>query len=166
MVNLNYKLIVTLIILIIFPLVILYAQNSQQTKLTWEDKLYEKDVDYDKFACRDEDKSIVVNFFKKSPPKRGLPICHNNCAILKEFSKRPMPRLSAKIKGVGNIGIHVLANEDGKVIYARAINGHPLIQSLLQKRACESTFKETPDIRHKLLLFCPNEDCKEMQPIQ
>jgi hypothetical protein len=141
------------------------AQKTNQTEIDWKDKLYEKDVKYEDFACRIEDNKTVFDFFKNRPLIRALSVCHNNCAILESFSNRKLPLLSPQVIGQGNIAIHILVNEEGRPLYARAVNGHPLMRTLLKTRACESKFKAMPDKRQQVILFCPNDSCRQFQPV-
>lgn len=143
-----------------------FSQTTIKKEITWEDKLYEKGVKYEEFACEIEDKVAVADFFKNHSLNRILGICHNNCAVLKAFSTRRLPFLSSKIKGDGEIGVHVLVNEEGRPIYARAVNGHPLMRFLLQKRVCESTFQTREDKRQNMIWICQEEKCDKTQPIQ
>jgi len=139
----------------------------KKAEIDWPDKLYADDVAYEDFACRVEDRPAVADFFKAWPRRRSLPICHNNCPILKSFPQRKLPPLSPEITGRGNIAIHIVADENGRPIYARALNGHSLLRSLLQKRACESQFETNSGKRQRLILYCPNDEkCDRLQPVR
>lgn len=140
------------------------AQKMNKTEITWEDKLYEKDVKYEDFACRVDDKEAVSEFFEKNPLNRILRVCHNNCASLESFPQNIIPFLPPQIAGQGYIAIHILANKNGRPIYSRAVNGHSIMRRLLQKKACEAKFRPISQKRQNVLLICPNDDCREMQP--
>jgi len=143
-----------------------FSQKPAPIQSSWEDKLYEKNIAYENFACQDEDKKAVSDYFKNHPLNRILRVCHNNCAILESFSTRKLLPLSNKIKGDGFIVIHILANENGRPIFARAVNGHPLVRRLAEKRACESKFKENSEKRQQVIFYCPNDKCSAPQPVQ
>lgn len=142
-----------------------FGQAKDAKVRTWEDNLFEENVDYGSFACESKDTSIVSQFFKDHPLKRFLSVCHNNCAILRKFPQRPLP-FDPKIVGNGSIAIHVLVNESGEPIYARAVNGHKVIRSILQQRACEAIFARSEMKRQRVIFACPTESCTETQPDQ
>jgi len=156
----------TLIFCVLFLQFAVLAQKTAKIETTWEDKLYEKNVVYENFSCQDEDKKTVADFFKDRPLNFRIRICHNNCAVLESFSNRKLPPFSDKVKGDGFIAIHVLANEDGKPIFARAVNGNSIMRKLAEKRACESKFKKNPEKRQQLIYYCPTDKCSEPQPVQ
>jgi hypothetical protein len=159
-------LIVTFIAIVLSFQITGFAQKTANTQINWEDKLYEKNVDYENSACRVEDQKAVADFFKKNPLNRIIRVCHNNCAILESFANRSFPPFSLKIKGTGFIAIHVLANPDGRPIFARAVNGNSLMRKLVEKRACESKFKPNPENRQNIIYFCPVDNCTQPQPVQ
>jgi len=156
----------TLIVCVLLPQIAVFAQKTTKPEVTWEDKLYEKNVSYENFSCQDEDKKTVADFFKNHPLNRIFRICHNNCAVLKSFSNRKLPPLSAKIKRDGFIAVHILVNEKGNPIFARAVNGNSIMRKLLETRACESKFQADSVKRQQLMLYCPNDKCAQPQPVQ
>jgi TonB family protein len=60
------------------------------------------------------------------------------------FLPKPVyPRAAAAVKAVGTVQIQVLLNEIGKVVYAKAVSGHPLLQAASIKAAREAKFSMT-----------------------
>lgn len=162
----KYKFILVLFFVSLFQVVSLIAQTIKKSEIDWKDNLFAKNINYENFSCQDSDRKMVSEFFKTHPLIRILNICHNNCAVLKTFSDRKIPPFSDKIKGNGFIAIHILANENGRPIFARAVNGNSLFRKLIEKRACESKFKENQEKRQNVFYYCPTEKCTEPQPVE
>ena len=125
------------------------TQNAKKEEPTWKSKLYEKDVKYENFACSKDDSVTVATFFKEHPLKSFLPICHNDCPIIKCRPIIPFPKIAKTVRVTGTVSVHILVDEKGKVVYARALSGHPLIQPAAIKGACETQFKEYPSGKHQ-----------------
>jgi len=142
------------------------AQKSESKSLTWEDKLFEKDVKYGSFACKDSYKDIVDEYFKRNPLNRIINVCHNNCAVLESFPKTPMPPFDKKLLGTGFIAVHILTNEKGTPVFARALNGQSPMRAIFQARSCEATFRPLTNNRQRVLYLCVDQDCSLPQPVQ
>lgn len=115
----------------------------------WKTILYAKEVDYGSFACSPKYTKNVSDFFKTSPLKSFLPICHNDCPIV---SCRPVIRFPPTAKAVGATGtvkVHVLVDQEGKVIYARVLSGHPLLRTAAVEGSCQTEFKPYPYNKHQ-----------------
>ena len=151
-------------VILLFTVASTYCQKVETKPITWENKLFEKSVDYGSYACPDTDKELINEFFKSNPIGRFNSVCHNNCAVLVEFPTRPLPYVK-EIKGNGFIAIHVLVNEKGQPIFARTLNGHPLIRSIFQIRACEAVFRTSETKRHKVIFVCLDDKCEQPQPV-
>lgn len=115
------------------------AQEDRQGQ-SWQSKLYEKGVKYENFACKQEDAEIVATFFKEHPLRSILPVCHNDCPIIKCRPVIPFPQIAKAAKVTGTVSVHVLVDEKGKVLYARPLSGHPLLWAAAWKGACETQF--------------------------
>jgi len=142
------------------------AQKSESKSLTWEDKLFETDVKYGSFACKDSYKDIVDEYFKRNPLNRIINVCHNNCAVLESFPKTPMPPFDKKLLGTGFIAVHILTNEKGTPVFARALNGQSPMRAIFQARSCEATFRPLTNNRQRVLYLCVDQDCSLPQPVQ
>ena len=118
--------------------------NAQTTSkdADWYKKLYEKDVVYEDFACSVKDKDSIKEYFKNHPLMEILPICHNDCPIIKCRPVVPFPSIAKAVRVTGTASVHVLVNEEGRTIYARILIGHPLIRESVKKAACETQFRE------------------------
>ena len=125
--------------------------QTRQEKLEelWKKNLYKENVQYENFACSAEDSEIVKTFFVNRPLNIKLPICHNDCPIIKSRPVVPFPTAAKAAKVTGNVSVHVLVNEKGKVLYARVLSGHPLLWAVARKGACETQFKEYSDYKHQ-----------------
>ena len=110
----------------------------------WMTALYEKDVDYGLFACDAKYKTIVDSFFVTRPLQSFLPICHNDCPIVNCAPIVRVSQTALAVKATGRVRVHVLVDEQGKVIYARAVDGHPLLRSVSVQTACRTQFREYP----------------------
>lgn len=163
------------ILFTLFPIPPIQGQKTENKVITWEDKVFEKTVDYGSFACEETatKKEIVSEFFKSHPliplgtgSYRLLSVCHNNCAVLKSFHKRSLSFLHPKTRGNGSIAIHVLVNKKGEPIFARALNGHKVVRWMLQRQACKSEFLPTPQTRQSIIFVCVGDKCDAPQPVQ
>lgn len=116
-------------------------QKGDKRDQSWQSRLHEKDVEYERFACKTEDSSLVAAFFKAHPLNRIFPICHNDCPIVKCRPVIYFPSIarSARVTA-GRVSVHVLVDEQGKTLYARILDGNPLVWAAARKGACETTF--------------------------
>ncbi len=117
-----------------------FQTRDQNQEGTWQAALYEKDVQYEKFACKSEDADVVAAYFKEHPLSSISSICHNDCPVV---SCRPViyyPQIARAAKVTGTVSVHVLVDEEGKTLYARVLNGHPLLLAAARKGACETRF--------------------------
>ncbi len=128
---------------------ITHSQGNKQAVQSWKSKLYEQDVKYENFACNKENAEIVSTFFKEHPLKSSLPVCHNDCPIIKCRPVIPFPPIGKAARIAGTVSVHVLVDERGKVLYARVLSGHPLLWATAQKGACETQFREYPFGKHQ-----------------
>ena len=144
------------------------SQDSIPKESDWANVLFAKNVAYGEFACERPNKTLVNEFFVQNPLRRPwqLSVCHNNCAVLKTIPNGPILPLDRKILGDEVVHIHVLANTDGKVIYARPLNGHPAVSAVLRKRACKATFNTADTFRQRVLSFCPTSSCRPTTPVR
>ena len=97
------------------------SQENKQEQ-SWQSRLYEKDVKYENFACSKEDSEIVATFFKEHPLNSLLPICHNDCPVIKCRPLIPFPQLAKAARVTGTVSVHVLVDEKGKVLFARVLS--------------------------------------------
>ena len=118
------------------------------------------------FACKDSYKDIVDEYFKRNPLNRIINVCHNNCAVLESFPKTPMPPFDKKLLGTGFIAVHILTNEKGTPVFARALNGQSPMRAIFQARSCEATFRRLTNNRQRVLYLCVDQDCSLPQPVQ
>jgi len=124
------------------------TKEKKQEEL-WKQNLYKKDVKYEDFACNKEDAEIVRDFFVRRPLKDFLAICHNDCPIIKCRPVVRFPPAAKAVRVTGEVSVHVLVDEKGKVLYARVLDGHPLIQEAARKGACETQFQEYSYGKHQ-----------------
>lgn len=125
--------------------VFLSDSSKAQTKIQtddWYKKLLEKDVVYENYACEEKDKDTVKEFFKTHQPKKIVPICHNDCPIVKCRPVVPFPAAAKAVRVTGTVSVHVLVDEKGKTIYVRILSGHPLMWESVRKAACSTQFRE------------------------
>lgn len=149
----------SLSVFLLVVLAIVFSSPSGQTKsgriqerserLTWQDKLYETNVTYESFACNESEADIVAAYFDAHPLKSYLPVCHNDCPIVKCRPVVPFPLVARQARVSGSVAVHVLVDETGKVLYARALDGHPLLWAAVHKGACATQFREYPYGKHQ-----------------
>ncbi len=134
------------LVFLTFPYVSSNAQfQESKQEPSWQIKLYEKDVKYENFVCRKEDSETVATFFKEHPLRSILPICHNDCPVIKCRPVILFPPIAKAAKVTGTVSVHILVGEQGKVLYARPLSGHPLLWAATRKAACETQFNVYPD---------------------
>jgi TonB family protein len=75
---------------------------------------------------------------KKQPVNKGI---INSQAI--SLPKPPYPPLAKTVGASGTVIVQILLDESGKVISARAISGHPLLQAAAVKAAYQARFSPT-----------------------
>lgn len=119
----------------------LKAQTQTRTN-DWYKNLLEKNVAYENYTCEEKDKDLVKEFFKTRQPKEIIPICHNDCPVVKCRPVIPFPPAAKAVRVNGTVSVHVLVDEKGKTIYARILSGHPLMRESVRKAACNTQFRE------------------------
>ena len=125
------------------------SPGNKQEEPSWKIKLYEKDVKYEDSVCSQEDSGVVATFFKEHPLKSFLPICHNDCPVIKCRPVVLFPSIAKSARVSGTISVHVVVDEKGKVLYARVLGGHPLLRAAVRKGACETQFREHSYGKHQ-----------------
>ena len=112
---------------------------------TWESSLYEIGVRYEEFACSGVDPQVVSMFFLEHPLfTRRVPICHNDCPVIRCRPVIQIPSLARAAKVNGTVSVHILVDEEGKALYARVLDGHPLLLAAARRAACETQFNLYP----------------------
>ncbi|MBK8146979.1 MAG: energy transducer TonB [Acidobacteria bacterium] len=111
--------------------------------------LYKENVKYEDFACNKDGADVVKTFFASRPLNIKLPICHNDCPIIKCRPVVRFPLAAQTARVTGKVSVHVLVDEKGKVIYARVLDGHPLLWAAARKGACETQFEEYQYGKHQ-----------------
>ena len=123
------------------------AQAGTEDPL-WVTSLYDKTVKYEDFACYEEDVQVVFNYFIEYPlVDRRLPICHNDCPVVSCRPVIQIPLMGQKL--TGTIPVHILVDEEGDVLYARVLSGHPLLRAAARKAACQTRFTKYPHHKHQ-----------------
>jgi hypothetical protein len=133
------KLISILFVFCIFPISIT-AQNEE------------------KYACREEDKKVVREYFdnyhenekllfefykyfiEPSAGKTRLPFCWHGCAV--SLVKPVFPRFAREKKMTASVEVETIADENGKIILARAnTKKNSIFRRNAELAACNSQFK-------------------------
>ena len=123
--------------------------KEEKQEPLWKQNLYKENVEHEEFACNKEDSEIVKSFFVKRPLNIKLPICHNDCPIIKCRPVVRFPPAAKVVRVTGKVSVHVLADEKGKVLYARVLDGHPLLRAAARRGACETQFEEYQYGKHQ-----------------
>ncbi len=89
-------------------------------------------------------------------PEIGIPfdkIRCSDCIIFGAPLKKPAPcypRLAKAANVSGEVQVKMIVNEEGKVIWARAISGHPLLHQAAVRAACRARFSPSYVIGRKM----------------
>ncbi len=75
------------------------------------------------------------------PPKQIVGGVVNGKAL--SLPKPPYPREARAARASGAVSVQVLIGEDGKLISAQAVSGHPLLQFAARAAACAAKFSPT-----------------------
>lgn len=111
----------------------------------------------DKFACSKNDKQTVRDYFDNlqennriltkiyqtinSPsPKPRLPFCWHSCAV--QLVKPQYPKFAKENNIFGRVEVETISDENGKIIYAKAINGNLIFRRNAELAACHSSFRK------------------------
>ncbi|MEZ5308835.1 MAG: hypothetical protein R2684_16945 [Pyrinomonadaceae bacterium] len=106
----------------------------------WRQYLYKSDVVYEDYACDEQHTDAVKEYFRSRPLNRMFRICHNDCPYATYLPLISFPRPAKAIQAKGRISVHVLADEQGTVLYARVLYGNVLLWSAARKGACQTRF--------------------------
>jgi hypothetical protein len=137
---------IALLLLLASTLFSTSLSQAQEQGTDWRTILYEKDVAYENFVCKAEDSQLVASFFKEHPLRTPLiPICHNDCPIVRCRPVIQFPSIARAAKVTGTVSVHVLVDEHGGTVYARVLEGHPLLWAAARKGACETRFNAYAD---------------------
>ena len=88
-------------------------------------------------------------------PETGIPNSNVRCSDCIIFGKaihHPAPCYpqAAKAENIsGEVQVKIVVDEEGKVIWARAINGHPMLHEAATKAACRTRFTPSTLIGRK-----------------
>ena len=111
----------------------------------WVTSLYEENIRYEDFACYEEDTLVVQTFFLEHPLSHfRAGICHNDCPVVSCRLVIQIPLVAQKARVIGTIPVHILVDEEGDVLYARVLGGHPLLLATARKAACQTRFTLYP----------------------
>ncbi len=87
-----------------FPFDSSKAQIKSQND-NWYKNLLEKNVAYQNYACEQKDKDLVKEFFRIRQPKEIIPICHNDCPIVKCRPVVPFPAVAKAVRVIGIVSV-------------------------------------------------------------
>jgi hypothetical protein len=110
----------------------------------------------EKYACRAEDKKIVREYFDNyrenekilfafyktfilTSGKPRLPFCWHGCAV--NLKKPEFPEFAGENKLTGSVEVETIADETGKIIFARATKENFVFRRNAEFAACRSRFK-------------------------
>lgn len=65
------------------------------------------------------------------------------CGKAISMPKPPYPAVALAAKASGPVAVQVVVDERGRVIWARAVNGHPLLQAASVRAACRARYTPT-----------------------
>jgi outer membrane biosynthesis protein TonB len=81
----------------------------------------------------------------------------SDCApTVLHYTNRPQatyPKLAKAANASGAVKIDTVINGEGRVIWAQAIEGHPLLRGAAQRAACQTRVKPLVDCRGHILTF-------------
>lgn len=109
----------------------------------------------EKFACSKKDKQTVREYFTaiqennrtltelyktiNSPsPKPRLPFCWHGCAV--NLVKPAYPRIAKENRIFGRVEVETIADENGRIIFAKTVTGNHIFRRNAELAACHSSF--------------------------
>lgn len=105
------------------------------------------------FACSKKDKETVREFFHDQPlynqilskfynvlnsQNPRLPFCWQSCVV--SLVKPPYPKVAKENNIFGRVEVNTIADENGKVTFAKAVKGSLVLQRNAELAACHSKF--------------------------
>jgi hypothetical protein len=146
-------------LLLFFSIVSSNAQDpNQEREPAWKTNLYEAAVAPENFTCKPEDAELVATFFTEHPLSSTLPICHNDCPVVRCRPVVQFPSLARAAKASGTVSVHILVDEQGKTLYARILDGNPLLWAVVRRAACETQFNAHQNhLRQGVMHFVVND---------
>ena len=103
-----------------------------------------------KYACSKADRELTQVYLQNKKEvealadtlrqnRRGhLPICWHGCAV--NLPKPTFPPNAKNAKISGSVTIHGIADETGRIFYARPTSGPEIFRSYARQAACSSSF--------------------------
>ncbi len=105
---------------------VLYLQKGDVKKIT-------------KFGSSTYSGSVEVDY-ESDKPKSKEAVINSNASIL---AKPNYPAAARAVRASGAVNVQVTIDEDGEVIMANAVSGHPLLRQAAERAARESRFTPT-----------------------
>jgi TonB family protein len=109
----------------------------------WQSKEFEKDQPQNEID-RYSDAEKVAGADKRGIWDRGFNTCKIPSDSDSVLSSKPEASNSDRPKVSGTVIVRVTINEDGKVVSARALCGHPLLQNAAVSAALHAKFSSSP----------------------
>lgn len=111
----------------------------------------------ERFACSKEAKPAIREYFNNlqennrtlteiyrimtSPsPKPRVPFCWHSCVV--SLVKPAYPKFARENNIFGRVEVETIADENGKIIYAKAVTGNNVFRRNAEFAACHSSFRK------------------------
>lgn len=92
-----------------------------------------------RWACSPEDAQAVHGYFNPTIVRPHISDCRANCQAA-SIPSPEYPGLAKAARVSGAVEVSVLVDETGRVIYSRAVSGHPLLTATAARAACQARF--------------------------
>jgi TonB family protein len=131
-----------------------YLPCSAQIKnKTYESELFTEVAEHERIVaeCEQKRREYQLSKFGKVFPKISGHCLDGNCPtrILMPYYQRQAKQLNIS----GQVKVETIVDENGKVIYAKIIQGHPLLSEAARKAAYLSTYMPKKSCDNKPLKF-------------
>ena len=80
---------------------------------------------------------------ERPKPEGEVRMVSSICGKAVSLPKPPYPEEARAAKASGTVQVGVVIDEKGRVVWARAISGHPLLQDAARKAACRARYSPT-----------------------
>jgi len=103
-----------------------------------------------KYACNEADKTLTKTYFDERDEndrkarmvrqiqKGQIPFCWHGCAM--KLTKPVLPKATKDSRIMGSVNIFAIADESGRIFWAKAISGPEVLKPYAREAACRSTF--------------------------
>jgi hypothetical protein len=128
------------LVICLFLLAVLSAFGQNEEKFACDKRAKDNVRDYFQDLQKNNLKlAEIYRNFNLPSGKVRLPFCWHSCAI--NLVKPTYPSFAGENKIIGTVEVEAIADESGKVFFAKTIKGNLVFHRNAEKAACHSRFK-------------------------